>query len=111
MTSTPAESAQALAADEPSAETLPIDLDAPTDDVASDDEVEPDDEAQPVDGSDVDPAEAVDPVDGPAPKNGRPTPTNGQPARGSSFVRGAAGAAAARKVSSPLRPRSSARGR
>ena len=53
MTSTPAESAQALAADEPSAETLPIDLDAPTDDAASDDEVEPDDEAQPVDGSDV----------------------------------------------------------
>ncbi len=113
-TSTPAEPAGALPADEPTAEPLPIDVDAHTDHAASDDEVEPEaepDDAQPVDGSDVDPAEAVDRVDGSAPKNGRPAPTNGQPARGAAFVRGAAGAAAARKVSSALRPRSSARGR
>jgi len=111
-TSTPAEPAGAVPAEEPTEETLPIDVDAHTDHAASDDEVEPEpDEAQPVDGSDVDPAEAVDRGDGSAPKNGRPAPTNGQPARGAAFVRGAAGAAAARKVSSALRPRSSARGR
>ena len=107
------EPADATSADATSAEGLLVEPKSPTGALASDDEVESsaDDEAQPVDGSDVDGAEAPDQVDGAGPKNGRPAPTNGQPARGSSFVRGPAGAAAARKVSTALRPRSSARGR